>query len=145
MDISVNQSTIFWPVLALMGWTFLILLLIPYQRFKGAFAGQVTAEDFHCGESDNVPSSIKLPNRIFMNLLEMPVLFYVLSLILFITHNVDSLFINLARAYFAFRVLHSLVYLTYNQGWWLESKFGTAKNSPSENSAYSTKACCMSK
>ncbi len=114
MDISVNQSTIFWPVLALMGWTFLILLLIPYQRFKGAFAGQVTAQDFHCGESDSVPSSIKLPNRIFMNLLEMPVLFYVLSLILFITHNVDSLFINLAWAYFAFRVLHSLVYLTYN-------------------------------
>ena len=35
--------------------------------------------DFRLGESANVPENIKLVNRNYMNLLELPVLFYVAS------------------------------------------------------------------
>jgi hypothetical protein len=108
------QTTIFWPVAALMGWTLLVLLLIPWRRLRAAFAGQLTAEDFRCGESERVPAQVRLPNRVFMNLLEVPLLFYVLALMLFVTHAVDGLFLGLAWAYVALRVLHSLIYLTYN-------------------------------
>lgn len=100
--------------MALVGWTMAVLLLIPYQRFKAVFAGRVTAADFECGESDDVPTTVSIPNRVLMNLLEMPVLFYVLCVVSYITQNATSGLVMLAWVYFGFRVLHSLVYLTYN-------------------------------
>jgi hypothetical protein len=109
-----DQNAIFLPVLALMGWTFLVLLMIPFRRFKAAFAKEVCADDFRCGESDNVPLAVRLPNRMFMNLLEMPTLFYALAVILFLTHNVDALCVALAWGYVGLRVLHSVITLTYN-------------------------------
>ncbi|MDR1994868.1 MAPEG family protein [Azonexus sp.] len=109
-----NQTSIFWPVMALVGWTLAVLLLIPYQRFKAVFAGQVTAGDFKHGESSNVPLVVSIPNRTFMDLLEVPVLFYVVCLVSYVTQNITSGTIMLGWTYFGFRVAHSLVYLTYN-------------------------------
>ena len=109
-----EQTAIFSPVLALVGWTLMILLLIPYCRFRATFAGLVSAEDFRYGESERVPAEVRLPNRMFMNLLEMPVLFYVLAIILFTTGKVDTTAIELAWSYSGLRVIHSLIMLTYN-------------------------------
>lgn len=109
-----NQTSIFLPALALMGWTLIVLLLIPFQRFKAVFAGQVTACDFRHGESANVPAAVSLPNRAFMNLLEMPVLFYVLCIVSYVTQIVTPYSVMLAWAYVGFRVLHTVVFLTYN-------------------------------
>lgn len=91
-----------------------MLLLIPYQRFKAAFAGQVSAGDFICGESDSVPQAVAIPNRVFMNLLEVPVLFYVLCLVAYVTQSVTADMVLLAWVYFGLRVLHSLIYLCHN-------------------------------
>ena len=49
-----------------------------------------------------------------MNLLELPVLFYVACLTLVITLRVDAEFVYLAWAFFISRVVHSYVHLTYN-------------------------------
>lgn len=110
-----NQTTIFLPVMALVGWTLIVLVLIAYHRFRAAFAGRVTVDDFRVGESGNVPESVCIPNRIFMNLLEVPVLFYVVCIVLFVTRNVTSTALILAWSYVGLRVAHSLVYLTYNR------------------------------
>jgi len=109
-----NQTDILLPVLALVGWTLLIMLLIPYQRFRAAFAGKVTAKDFRYGESGRVPGEVSLPNRNYMNLLEAPLLFYVVCIALFVLQTVDTLALALAWAYVGSRVLHSLVHVTYN-------------------------------
>jgi hypothetical protein len=53
-----NPAGIFWPVMAMVGSTIAVLLLVPLRRFKAAFAGQVTVSDFKCGESGNVPSVV---------------------------------------------------------------------------------------
>ncbi len=49
-----------------------------------------------------------------MNLLEMPVLFYVICLMLFVSGRVDATYLYLAWGYVALRVLHSAVHVTYN-------------------------------
>ncbi len=108
------QTAIFLPVLALVGWTMLVLLLIPFRRFRAFFSGEVCAADFRNGEYENVPAAVRMPNRMFMNLLEMPVLFYVLSLIFYVTGNVDPLCVVLGWCYVGLRVVHSLISLTYN-------------------------------
>ena len=71
--------------------TFIILVLIPVRRFRAAFAGKVTAHDFELGESANVPPRVSLVNRNYMNLLELPQLFYVICLMLYVTDRVDVL------------------------------------------------------
>lgn len=109
-----TQTNIFWPVLALIAWTFLVLVQVPIRRFRAAFAGRVTATDFQYGESGRVPADVALPNRLFMNLVEVPVLFYTLAIIFYITAHVDSVVMGLAWLYFSLRIAHSVIYLTYN-------------------------------
>lgn len=105
---------IFQPVLALVALTFLVLLRIPYVRLRAAFAKRVVADDFKMGESPQVPHDVALPNRNYMNLLELPLLFYVLAVSLYVTQHVDTLQLTLAWCYVTLRVAHSLVHLTYN-------------------------------
>lgn len=109
-----DPMTIFLPVSAMAMLTFMVLLLIPYRRVKARLANKVSNEDFSYGESQRVPGSVALPNRNMMNLLEIPVLFYVLCIILFITGNVTPFFVNSAWIYFALRLGHSIVHLSYN-------------------------------
>jgi len=109
------STAIFLPVVALVFWTFIVLLLIPRARFKAARARRVTAADFALGESENVPPEVRLPNRNFMNLLETPVLFYVACITLYAIGKVDAWALGLAWLYVALRVAHSLVHLTYNK------------------------------
>jgi len=109
------QESIFLPVIALAALTFTVLGFIPLRRFRAVFARQVTPDDFALGESANVPGHVALANRNFMNLLELPVLFYVVCGALFVTSQVDSLALTLAWVYVGIRAAHSLVHVTYNK------------------------------
>lgn len=110
-----THPTILLPVMVLAGWTLCVLLLVPYQRFKAAFAGKVTAHDFKFGESARVPQDVSIPNRNLMNLLEVPVLFYVVCVVAYFMQKADPLTLTLAWSYVVLRMLHSLVHLSYNQ------------------------------
>src|SRR5215467_9228710 len=97
------QSAIFAPMGALALLTFLVLGVVPFRRFRAAFAGQVGAEDFKFGESARVPGEVSIPNRNYMNLLELPVLFYVAGLMYFVAHRVDETVMAVAWVYVALR------------------------------------------
>jgi len=109
-----GEAAILLPMCALAAWTFAVLLLIPIARFRAAAQGSVNAGDFRYGESSRVPGAVSLPNRNFMNLLELPLLFYVVCLAFYETLGVDPTAVVLAWLYVALRVAHSLVHLTYN-------------------------------
>jgi len=108
------QDLIFEPMGALAALTFLVLLQVPIRRFRAGFAGQIVSDDFKYGESANVPGAVSIPNRNYMNLLEMPVLFYVMCLMLYVSHRADPLFLLLAWTFVVLRALHSFVHLTFN-------------------------------
>ena len=109
-----TASAIFHPVIALVLWTFVVLLLVPRARFRAGRQRLVGAKDFAYGESDKVPGDVKLPNRNYMNLLELPVLFYVACIVLYVTGKVDAWNLGLAWAFVLLRIGHSAVHLTYN-------------------------------
>jgi hypothetical protein len=50
-----------------------------------------------------------------MNLLELPVLFYVVCLMLYVSMGAWPIAVKLAWAYVFFRIVHSLIHLTYNR------------------------------
>lgn len=103
------------PMLALAALTFSVLLLIPIRRFRAGAAGRIRYDDFKCGESARVPPEVSLPNRNMMNLLELPVLFYVACLTYFVTGRTDERVLLLAWAYVGLRIAHSAIHLTYNR------------------------------
>ena len=109
-----TQETIFLPMLALAALTFAVLLFIPLRRFRAVAAGHVTADDFALGESANVPARVALANRNYMNLLELPALFYVVCVAFFVTGQVDQTVVNLAWVYVAIRAVHSVVHISVN-------------------------------
>ena len=109
-----NNNLILQPAITLALFTLTILLLILMKRVRAAVNKQVQIDDFKYGESDTVPIWVCLPNRNFMNLLEVPILFYVVSIFIFITQHVDMLFVYLAWAYVVLRIVHSVIHLGYN-------------------------------
>ena len=109
------HELILLPMGALALLTFLVLLLIPIRRFRAAFAGHVGAGDFKYGESARVPGEVSIPNRNYMNLLELPMLFYVVCVLNYVTSpTVSGIALVLAWSYVGLRTLHSVVHLTYN-------------------------------
>jgi len=110
-----TQSLIFAPMGVLAFLTFGVLLLIPIRRFRAGAAGQIVSDDFKFGESPQVPGHVSIPNRNYMNLLELPMLFYVGSLMFFVTGKVDAVALGVAWLYVALRIVHSAIHLTYNK------------------------------
>ena len=106
---------IFWPVVALAAWTFIVLLLLPFVRVRAVRRREVRVDDFRLGESPNVPPRVSLANRNLMNLLEMPMLFYVACVLLYVTGGASYGMTLLAWLYVASRIVHSLIHLSYNR------------------------------
>jgi hypothetical protein len=102
------------PVFALAAWTFLVLLLIPFVRIRSVRRREIGPTDFKYGESSAVPPKVSIPNRNYMNLLEMPMLFYVICVVLYVSGGASRLTVVIAWAYVALRIVHSLIHLSYN-------------------------------
>jgi hypothetical protein len=110
-----TATSILSPVFALALWTGCVLILIPLARFRASWRRQIVVDDFKYGESTAVPPEVSIPNRNYMNLLELPVLFYVVCLIILVTGGASPAMLNTAWAFVALRVVHSLIHLTYNR------------------------------
>src|SRR4051812_40915259 len=90
-DLPMNQTLILYPMLTLVGLAMMILGMTGFRRVAAVRARQVKPHDFALGESAAVPPTVALPNRNFMNLMEVPVLFYVVCLTYYVTQRVDTL------------------------------------------------------
>ena len=110
-----SSTVILQPVFALALWTLLVLLLIPLSRARAVSAGTAAVDDFKYGTAPRVPETVNVSNRNYMNLLELPMLFYVACLAFVVTGSASSLAAGLAWAYVALRVVHSVIHLTYNK------------------------------
>lgn len=111
----IPQAPLLTPVFALVAWTFVILLLIAFRRIRAALRGDVRPSDFAMGESQRVPDAVALANRNYMNLLELPVLFYVACVAATALGVGTSAMIGTAWTYVALRIAHSLIHVTYNR------------------------------
>lgn len=110
-----NPATIFAPLAALVALTFGVMFFMAYKRISAGFTGRLKFRAFKTGESPEVPEDVRVVNRNFINLFEMPVLFYVLGLALYVTHGVSLALLVLAWLYVALRVVHSLIHVSYNK------------------------------
>ena len=102
-----NADQILAPMGVLAALTFFVLFFVPAMRFTRR--GRTDEETSATGD---IPGGTENPN--FADLLEMPVLFYVICLMALVTRRVDVLFLDLAWIYVGLRAAHSAVHLTYD-------------------------------
>jgi len=99
-----DSDSILAPMGALAALTFFVLLAVPALR--------MTRRGKQDSADGDIPGGLANPN--FADLLEMPLLFYVICLMLYVGHRVDTTFLGLAWVYVALRALHSAVHLSYD-------------------------------
>ena len=109
-----DNLALLWPIVAQASLTVLVLLLIPILRVSALFKGKAHITDYLFGDTENVPEMARLANRNYMNLLQIPILFYVVCLLFMITGVQSDLVVNTAWAYVGLRLLHSLIHIGYN-------------------------------
>jgi len=110
-----RQEAVFVPVSVLALWTGAMVFMVGFSRIRAVRAGRVRRGAFRLGESADVPADVTVWNRNLMNLLEMPLLFYVVSIAFYVTHQVTPKVVTLVWIYLALRLAHSLIHVTSNR------------------------------
>ena len=84
------RESILMPAIVLLWWASTVLIVLAYRRWNPQINGGTTFDDYQWGESKRVPTYVALPNRNYINLLELPVLFYVSYIFVYITESVSN-------------------------------------------------------
>jgi hypothetical protein len=106
---------------ALVALTALVWLLMVLARNISVAIGKVAMGYYRTYREDVPPEWIERPARTFMNLLEVPVLFYVACLLMLVTRECDRAQVLLAGAFVAMRALHAAIYIGINH---VPARFG---------------------
>jgi len=112
-----QQIDIFQPFLALMFLTFAVWVYMYIRRTAYLVGNRVDLRKVDTPEkmAQQVPDSVALPAHNLKNLFELPILFYALCLLLFVTDSVDTLYLIAAWWFVAFRIFHSAIHCTFNK------------------------------
>lgn len=111
-----NDQLILQPVIALMlltaaVWVVLYAMRIPAMMRVGRPTQTWTTPD---KTVELLPEKVNYPANNFKNLFELPVVFYALCLVLYVTGSVDTVHVVTAWTFVVFRVMHSVVHCTVN-------------------------------
>jgi hypothetical protein len=103
------------PVLALIGWTFVMWIWMYATRLPAMRRGGVdVAELSRTGRKLELPPEISRVADNYNHLHEQPTIFYALALGAQVSNSADGLSVGLAWAYVGVRVVHSLIQATVN-------------------------------
>ena len=101
------------PLFVLVLLTFVLGFWAAYLRVQAVRSGEVRPRDVALREPNWPPRVLKVLHA-FLNQLELPLLFYVLTILAWITKQADLLFVVMAWVFVALRILHAVVHVTSN-------------------------------
>jgi len=105
-----KDIAILYPLFALAGWTFLMAVFMLRTAFKAVGEG-LSVEYFRYGSGAEPPGYMRAAYQQYTNLFEMPVLFYAVGVLTYVTEQATSLLLGLAWAYVGMRMAHSVLHL----------------------------------
>jgi hypothetical protein len=111
-----SQTAIFGPVFAVVFLTLVVWVYMYVRRIRFLTTHGLSPKDMAVpGALARLsPPGVSNPSDNFKNLFEIPVIFYALALVLFVTGQVDAAYVTAAWVFAAFRALHSAVHCTIN-------------------------------
>ncbi len=111
-----TQDAIFSPFFATVFLTLLVWVYMYIRRISFITSRKLSQQELSApGTLAQIsPPNVSNPSDNLKNLFEIPVLFYALVFYLFITKQVDTVYVNAAWVFVVFRALHSAVHCTFN-------------------------------
>ena len=110
-----KQTAIFAPFFLMMLLTLVVWFYMYSRRIPFIQKSKINPNKLTPAELARIsPPAVSNPSDNLKNLLELPTIFYALALYLYITNNVDAIFLVAAWIFAAFRILHSAVHCTIN-------------------------------
>lgn len=112
-----NETDIFQPFAAMLALTFAVWLHMYVQRIGYIVRNKIDSQKLTTPDRamELLPDEINYAAFNLRNLVELPTVFYALCLMLYLTGEVDGIYVTAAWVFFAFRALHSLVHCTFNR------------------------------
>ena len=102
------------PVVALVALTALVWLAMVATRLTAVSRGAAPARYYRGYSGDPPPEWVERPARAFMNLLEVPILFYVVCVLMLVTGTADATQVALAWSFVAVRAVHAGIHIGVN-------------------------------
>ncbi len=112
-----HQTAILQPVVAMLLLTMAVWLYMFIRRFGFFLPNKIDTERLKTPEEAKaiIPENVNNIGNNFINLFEVPVVFYVICLVLFVAGAVDQAYLNAAWLFVVLRLAHSLIQCTYNR------------------------------
>jgi hypothetical protein len=102
------------PLFVEVALTFVLMFWMAGARFAAVRRGDVRPRDVALGESNWPKQETQIANA-YHNQLQLPVLFYVLTILAIVTRHADLLFVVLAWIFVVLRLAHAYVHVTSNR------------------------------
>ncbi len=105
---------ILYPAIAMFLLTFSMIALMGVRRYRATARREVSMKFYRLYQDGEEPDHLRLLTRHVQNHFEVPPLFYVAVLMLYVTANVSVVSLTAAWLFVGFRALHSYVHLHGN-------------------------------
>ncbi len=109
-----EAAALIQPVVALVVLTAIVGLMMVVYRNVAIIRGTASERYFRTFTADMPAEWVERPTRTYMNLLELPVLFYVVCLLMLTTGRFDSVQVLLAWLFVITRYVHAFIYIGFN-------------------------------
>lgn len=108
-----SVQAVLLPLFVLVVLTFVLGFCTSYMRVAAVRSGQARPREVTLREP-NWPKHVTQVGKAYQNQLELPVLFYVLTILAYITRHADWLFVILAWVFVVLRLGHAYIHVTSN-------------------------------
>lgn len=109
-----NQTVIFYPLLAMVLLTFIVGVKMLISRIKAVKEEGMNPAFFALNRGAKQPDYLIKVSQHYENLFELPLLFYIAVILVYITNNADYLYFSLAVLFVVVRYIHAFIHVTYN-------------------------------
>ncbi len=109
-----DPSAILFPGIAMFFLSFAMVIVLGVSRFSAIRRGEVSIKYYRLYNEGQQTPRLQLLSRHVQNHFEVPPLFYIALLFIYVSNQVTALTVALAWLYFASRCLHSYIHLGSN-------------------------------
>lgn len=115
-----QSEAIFHPFVGMLVLTFAVWVLLYKRRIGFMRSERIHPQKVSTPDTRDtiLTGPASFPAHNFRNLLELPVLFYVVCLYVYVTGSVDAAYVYAAWWFFIFRIVHSVIQCTNNRVYW---------------------------
>ncbi len=109
-----ESTAILYPAAAMFFLTFAVIVNLGIKRFRAVGRREVSVKYYRLFSEGGEPPRLRVLTRHAQNHFEVPPLFYLVLLFIYVTGHVTWLTVGLAWLYFASRCAHSYIHLGTN-------------------------------